>query len=65
MFVDLFPGVSIDQARLVPWSSLQVLLLKCCKEITRDEAIKLWAEKWKAGWQVFSPKWTPPPLPWT
>jgi hypothetical protein len=36
-------------------------LLKCRKEITREEAIKLWAEKRKAGWQVCPPQWTPPP----
>jgi hypothetical protein len=37
----------------------QALLLKCRKEITREEAIKLWAQKRKAGWQVCPPQWTP------
>ncbi|NQW39731.1 MAG: DUF1651 domain-containing protein [Cyanobacteria bacterium] len=32
-------------------------LLKWRKEITRFEAIKLWAEKRKAGWQVCAPQW--------
>ena len=36
-------------------------LLKSRKEITRVEAIKLWAEKRKAGWQTCPPQWTPPP----
>jgi hypothetical protein len=36
-------------------------LLKCRREITRAEAIKLWAEKRKAGWQVCPPQWNPPP----
>ena len=36
-------------------------LLKCRKEITRDEAIKLWAQKRKQGWQPCAPQWTPPP----
>ena len=37
-------------------------LLKSRKEITRVEAIRLWAEKRKAGWQVCPPQWTPPSL---
>jgi hypothetical protein len=36
-------------------------LLKRRRELTREEAIKLWAEKRKVGWQVFPPQWTPPP----
>jgi hypothetical protein len=36
-------------------------LLKCCREITREEAIRLWAKKRKAGWQVCPPQWTQPP----
>jgi len=39
----------------------QAPLLKCRKEITREEAIKIWSEKRKAGWQVCLPQWTPPP----
>ena len=38
----------------------QAPLLKCRKEITREEAIKLLAEKRKCGWQVCPPQWTPP-----
>ena len=38
----------------------QAPLLNCRKEITWEEAIKLWAEKRKAGWQVCLPQWTPP-----
>lgn len=36
-------------------------LLKYRREITRVEAIKLWAMKRKAGWQMCPPQWTPPP----
>ena len=36
-------------------------LLKSRKEITRVEAIRLWAEKRKTGWQTCPPQWTPPP----
>ena len=36
-------------------------LLKCRKEITREEAIKLWRQKRKQGWQPCEPQWTPPP----
>jgi hypothetical protein len=36
-------------------------LLKRRKEIIREAAIRLWAEMRKAGWQVCTPQWTPPP----
>jgi hypothetical protein len=39
----------------------QAPLLKCRKEITREEAIKLWAQKLQAGRQVCPPHWRPPP----
>jgi hypothetical protein len=35
-------------------------LLKRRRELTRQQAIKLWAEKRKAGWQVCPPQWNPP-----
>jgi hypothetical protein len=35
-------------------------LLKRRKELTREQAIKLWGQKRKAGWQVCPPQWTPP-----
>jgi hypothetical protein len=37
-----------------------VPLLKCRKEITREEAIRLWAQKRKAGWKGCPPQWMPP-----
>ncbi|MCP9911043.1 DUF1651 domain-containing protein [Cyanobium sp. BA20m-p-22] len=37
-------------------------LLKHRRELMRNEAIKLWAQKRRAGWQVCSPQWTPSPL---
>ena len=35
-------------------------LLKHRRELMRNEAIKLWAQKRRAGWQVCTPQWTPP-----
>jgi hypothetical protein len=32
-------------------------LLKRRKELTREQAIKLWSQKRKAGWQVCAPQW--------
>ena len=29
-------------------------------ELTREQAIKLWAQKRRAGWQVCAPQWSPP-----
>ena len=34
-----------------------VPLLKNRREISRDEALKLWGEKRKAGWAPCSPQW--------
>jgi len=36
-------------------------LLKLRKELTREEAIKLWRQRRQAGWQVCEPQWSPPP----
>jgi len=38
-------------------------LLKRRKELNREQAIKLWSQKRRAGWKVCSPQWTPPPMP--
>ncbi len=37
-----------------------VPLLKCRWELSREEAIRLWAEKMGVGWQACPPKWQPP-----
>ena len=42
-----------------------VPLLKRRLELSREEAIKLWAEKRKQGWQITEPRWHPPQLPAT
>jgi len=34
-------------------------LLKCRKEITRQEAVTLWSQKRHAGWTVCPPRWNP------
>ena len=35
-------------------------LLKHRRELMRNEAIKLWAQKRRAGWQACEPQWIPP-----
>jgi hypothetical protein len=35
-------------------------LLKKRRELTREQAIKLWHQKCQAGWQVCPPQWNPP-----
>ena len=52
-------ALELTTGELIPG---QAPLLKCRKEIRREEAIKLWAEKRIAGWQVCPPQWTPPPF---
>ena len=42
-----------------------VPLLKRRLELSREEALKLWAEKKKQGWQITAPQWHPPQLPAT
>ena len=39
-----------------------VPLLKRRLELSREEALKLWAEKRKQGWQPTEPLWHPPHL---
>jgi len=35
-------------------------LLKKRRELTREQAIKLWNQKRQAGWKVCPPQWNPP-----
>ncbi len=39
----------------------QAPLLKSRKELTREQAIKVWNEKRQAGWRRCPPQWNPPP----
>jgi hypothetical protein len=32
-------------------------------ELTREQAIQLWAQKRQQGWQPWEPQWLPPPAP--
>ena len=41
-------------------SDQPVPLLKKRRELTREEALKLWEEKRQQGWQVCPPQWQPP-----
>ena len=38
-------------------------LLKRRKELTREQAMKLWAQKCRAGWRACPPQWIPPQKP--
>ena len=38
-------------------------LLKRRKELTREQAMKLWAQKRRAGWRACPPQWIPPQPP--
>jgi hypothetical protein len=42
-----------------------VPLLKRRLELSREEALKLWAEKKQQGWQSTAPQWDPPQMPAT
>ena len=33
--------------------------------LSREEALKLWAEKRQQGWQIPAPRWHPPQIPAT
>ena len=35
-------------------------LLKRRRQLTREQAIKLWTQKRAAGWKVCPPQWSPP-----
>lgn len=50
-------ALELTAGELIPG---QVPLLKCRKEITREEAIQLWRQKRKEGWQPCPPLWLPP-----
>jgi len=38
-------------------------LLKRRRELTREQAIQLWAQKRQQGWQPCEPQWLPPHVP--
>jgi hypothetical protein len=38
-------------------------LLKKRRDLTREQAIKLWAEKRQQAWRPCEPQWRPPPAP--
>jgi hypothetical protein len=40
-----------------------VPLLKRRQELSREEALKLWSERRKEGWQPTKPQWRPPKAP--
>ncbi|MCX5969829.1 MAG: DUF1651 domain-containing protein [Cyanobacteria bacterium] len=48
-----------------PWRAPHqpVPLLKRRLELSREEALKLWSEKRKQGWQPTTAQWRPPQAP--
>jgi hypothetical protein len=50
-------ALELTTGELIPG---QTPLLKCRREITREEAIMLWRQKRIGGWQVCPPLWIPP-----
>jgi len=50
-----YQRLEITSGELLPGEP--VPLLKNRREISRDEALKLWGEKRKAGWAPCSPQW--------
>ena len=51
--------LGITSGELLP--DQPVPLLKRRWELTREEALRLWAEKRAEGWQTCGPQWLPPP----
>ena len=47
--------LEITTGELLP--NQEIPLLKSRRELSRSEALKLWAEKRKAGWIPCSPQW--------
>jgi hypothetical protein len=50
-----YQRLEITSGELLPGEP--VPLLKNRREISRDEALKLWDDKRKAGWKPCSPQW--------
>jgi hypothetical protein len=50
-----YQRLEITSGELLPGE--QVPLLKNRREISRDEALKLWATKRQEGWRPCSPQW--------
>nr|WP_259735230.1 DUF1651 domain-containing protein [Synechococcus sp. CS-1329] len=50
-----YQRLEISTGELLP--DQEILLLKSRRELSRAEALKLWAEKRKAGWSPCSPQW--------
>ena len=51
-------SLEVTLGELIPG---QAPLLKSRKQLTREQAIKVWSEKRQAGWRSCSPQWQPPP----
>jgi len=50
-----YQRLEITTGELLP--DQEIPLLKSRRELSRTEALKLWAEKRKVGWRTCSPQW--------
>ena len=51
-------SLEVTLGELIPGEAAP--LLKRRKELTREQAIKLWTQKRQQGWRACAPQWTPP-----
>ena len=54
-------ALEVTLGELIPGEAAP--LLKRRKELTREQAMKLWAQKCRAGWRACPPQWIPPQPP--
>jgi len=54
-------ALEVTLGELIPGESAP--LLKRRRELTREQAIKLWTQKRQAGWRACPPQWIPPQPP--
>jgi hypothetical protein len=51
-------SLEVTLVELIPGEAAP--LLKRRKELTREQAIKLWQQKRQQGWRACEPQWSPP-----
>lgn len=51
-------ALEVTLGELIPGEAAP--LLKRRKELTREQAIKLWQQKRQKGWRACEPQWNPP-----
>jgi hypothetical protein len=51
-------ALEVKLGELIPGEPAPLLMRR--KELTREQAIKLWSQKRQQGWRVYPPQWMPP-----